>query len=199
MTRTPTRRQWLSGGTVAALATIAGCSDIVEDYDEDESPDDGEEEVPIDDVDHENHDGEVEFVGPEDGAEVSSPVDVELEATEFELQPVEDEGDQDPTPEDGAGHHHVIVDEGCVDPGYVIPHEDGYYHLEDGEEETEVELEPGEYDLCAQTGDAQHNAYDMTDEITIEVVEDDENGADDEDGDEENGTDENGDDGDDET
>lgn len=162
---------------MAGVAALAGCSGLVEDYDEDEEPDgDGGDDEAVDDVDHEQPDGDVEFVTPEDGDEVSSPVEIELDAEDFELQPAED----DEVPEDGAGHHHVLVDEDCVEPGYVIPHDDGYHHLEDGDEEIELDLEPGEYDLCAQAGDAQHNAYDMTDEITIEVADDgDENDGDD--------------------
>ena len=125
-----------------------------------------------------------------------------MEIEDFELQAVDaddgndgDDDDEADAPDDGAGHLHVIVDEGCVEPGYVIPFEDGYLHLDEGESETELDLEPGEYDLCAQAGDDQHNAYDMIEELSIEVVEDvdgaDEGSEDDEsetDDDGENGT-----------
>lgn len=167
MTRTPTRRQYLAASAVAGIAAVAGCggnSDEAEEPDENETDDE-----PVEDVNYSDPDGELAFVEPEDGAEVSSPVGIEMEVENFELQPADEEA----TPDDGAGHLHVIVDEGCVEPEYVIPQEDGFYHLSDGELETEIELEPGEHDLCAQAGDAQHNAYDMTDEITITVTEGD--------------------------
>lgn len=167
MTRTPTRRQYLTAGAMAGIAALAGCggnSDEAEEPDENETDDE-----PVEDVNYSDPDGELAFVEPEDGAEVSNPVGIEMEVENFELQPV----GEDTTAENGAGHLHVIVDEGCVEPEYVIPLEDGFYHLSDGELETELELEPGEHELCAQAGDAQHNAYDMTDEISITVTEGD--------------------------
>ncbi|QRV14407.1 DUF4399 domain-containing protein [Haloterrigena salifodinae] len=167
MTRTPTRRQYLTASAVAGVAAIAGCGG---DSNEDEGPDENEtDDEPVENVNYSDPEGELAFVDPQDGAEVSNPVGIEMEVENFELQPV----GEDTTPENGAGHLHVIVDEGCVEPEYVIPLEDGFYHLSDGELETELELEPGEHDLCAQAGDAQHNAYDMTDEISITVTEGD--------------------------
>jgi hypothetical protein len=74
-----------------------------------------------------------------------------------------------------------VTHHGCVDPEYVIPDEEGYYHLDDGSTETELDLEPGEYDLCARASDDMHAAYDLTDQITIEVVEGDGEGGNDED------------------
>lgn len=167
MTRTPTRRQYLTASAMAGIASLAGCggnSDEAEEPDENETDDE-----PVESVDYSDTEGELAFVQPEDGAEVSSPVGVEMEVENFELQPV----GEDTTPENGAGHLHVIVDEECVEPEYVIPQEDGFYHLSEGELETELELEPGQHDLCAQAADAQHNAYDMTDEISITVTEGD--------------------------
>lgn len=198
MTRTPTRRQYLATSSAAGIAAIAGCSDVIEDYEEaEETPEENSSENnsseadddPVENVDYENPEGELQLVQPEDGAQVENPVTFEMEVENFELQPAGD-GQNDETnetnetdgsgesansdsgaAEGGAGHLHVIVDEECVDPGYVIPEEDGYHHLGDGESETEIELEPGEHDICAQAGDDQHNAYEMSDEITIEVVE----------------------------
>ncbi|WP_339102954.1 DUF4399 domain-containing protein [Haloterrigena salinisoli] len=167
MTRTPTRRQYLTAGAVAGVTALAGCGD---NSTEDDGPEENEtDDEPVEDVNYTDPDGELAFVEPEDGAEVSSPVSIEMEVENFELQPADEEA----TPDDGAGHLHVIVDEGCVEPEYVIPQEDGFYHLSDGELETELELEPGEHELCAQAGDAQHNAYEMTDEISITVTEGD--------------------------
>lgn len=164
MTRTPTRRQYLTASTVAGVAALAGCSD---DSNEDEGPEENEtDDEPVENVNYSDPDGELAFVEPQDGAEVSNPVGIEMEVENFELQPV----GEDTTPENGAGHLHVMVDEGCVEPEYVIPLEDGFYHLSDGELETELELEPGEHELCAQAGDAAHLAYDMTDEISITVT-----------------------------
>ena len=188
MTRPSTRRRYLAAGVATGLAAVAGCSDLIENYDEaEETPDENssdenssdensseDPEEPVENIDYENPEGELEITEPEDGAQVESPVTFAMEVENFELQPAEADkpGDTDDasTPEGGAGHLHVIVDEGCMDPGYVIPDEDGLYHLSDGESETEIELEPGEHDICAQAGDDLHNAYAITDEITIEVT-----------------------------
>ncbi|APX00062.1 hypothetical protein CHINAEXTREME_10800 [Halobiforma lacisalsi AJ5] len=156
--------------------------------DEDESnPDDANSDPEtVDEIDHENPEGSVEFVQPEDGAEVTNPVAFEAEVEGLELEPAEEED-----PEDGTGHLHVIVDQGCVEPGYVIPQDEGYHHLGDGESEIELDLEPGEYDLCLQASDGIHNAYGLTDESTIEVLEEDdsesENESENESADDENG------------
>lgn len=177
MTRTSTRRRYLAAGVVAGLTAVAGCSNPIGDRgsgrpEENASNETGDE--PVENVDYENPEGELRLVRPEDGARVENPVTFAMEVENFELQPTEDDQNDDDeesgTAETGAGHLHVLVDQGCVDPGYVIPEEDGYYHLSDGGSETELELEPGEHEICAQAGDDQHNAYEMTDEITIEVV-----------------------------
>ena len=135
----------------------------------------------VENIDYENTDGEVSFVQPEDGDEVSSPVTIEAEVENFELRPAEEE-----EAEQGAGHLHVIVDQGCLQPEYAIPQEEGYHHLSEGETETELDLEPGEHDLCLQASDAMHLAYDMTDEITITVA-DGEGGGNESDGNETGG------------
>lgn len=169
MTRTSTRRRYLAAGVGAGIAALAGCSDLIEDFDEDEEPEEqGGDEEPVENVNYENPDGTIGFVSPKDGDAVTSPVTIEMAAESFNLQPTEEAK----SPEGGAGHLHVIVDLGCLDPGYVIPEEEGYHHLSEGGTETELDLEPGEHNLCAQAGDAQHKAYNMTDEITIEVTED---------------------------
>lgn len=124
-----------------------------------------EEQGFVEDIDYENPDGEVSFVQPGDGDQVSSPVAIEAEAENFELRPAEEEES-----EQGVGHLHVIVDHGCLEPEYTIPQEEGYHHLSEGETETEIDLEPGEHDLCLQASDDMHLAYDLTDEITIEVT-----------------------------
>lgn len=203
MSRQTTRRRYLSLGATLAVGTLAGCANGGpgeeqggENQSENEPPEDENASIGSDpenesagggnetdgnesaadeavqNVDYQNPDGSISFVSPEDGAQVSNPVAIEAEVENFELRAAEDDDG-----EDGVGHLHVIVDHGCVDPQYAIPFEEGYHHLSDAATETELELEPGEHDLCLQAGDGIHNAYALTDEITIEVSEDGEDGG----------------------
>jgi hypothetical protein len=107
------------------------------------------------------------FVSPADGAEVSSPVSVTMETDEISIVAIDDSDPDD-------GHFHLMVDVGCVDEGEPIPVEredEGYLHFGDGSTSAELDLEPGDYDLCLQVGDPGHIAHDMTDEISITVTE----------------------------
>lgn len=106
--------------------------------------------------------GSVSFVEPDDGATVSSPVSVVMQADGITIEPagevIED-----------AGHFHVMIDVGCVTPGDEIPADDQHVHFGDASTETTLELTPGEHTLCLQAGDGLHTALDATDEITITV------------------------------
>lgn len=166
-----TRRQLLVSSGTVGLVAIAGCGDPVHETD---PPEDGEGEGdetfdPDQDIDHQDVEGSVEFVQPDDGAEVTSPVSVEFDVEDLEIDAADDE------PEESRGHMHLLIDVDCVEPGELIPQgEEEYIHYSEGELEDSVELEPGEYDLCAQAGDDAHIAYDLTDEISVTVVADDE-------------------------
>ena len=104
----------------------------------------------------------VRFVTPQDGDTVTSPVQVQMEATNFTI---EEAGEV----REGAGHFHIMVYEGCLATGEIIPAAEGFNHFGMGQTETELELEPGEYTLCLQVGDGIHAAVDLVDEITITV------------------------------
>lgn len=106
----------------------------------------------------------VSFTSPEDGAEVSSPVQVEMAAEGLEIEP---SGEV----REGAGHFHIMIDTSCVTPGETIPEDDSHRHFGDGSTSAELELEPGEHELCLQAGDGAHEALDATDETTVNVTE----------------------------
>ncbi|MCL7418016.1 MAG: DUF4399 domain-containing protein [Halalkalicoccus sp.] len=142
----------------AIAASLAGC------LGDEDDPDEGDRRGSAD-TDHDNPDGEVFFVAPEDRATVTSPVEIEMGTEGFVIESVE-EGIRD-----GHGHFHVFVDVECVEPGEPIPSEEGYEHFGDGRTETELDLEPGRYELCLQAGDGAHVAYDLTDRISITVSE----------------------------
>jgi hypothetical protein len=47
--------------------------------------------------------------------------------------------------------------------------EQGYYHFGDGSTETELDLDPGTYELCVQLGDGVHMVFGQSDTIEITV------------------------------
>jgi len=101
---------------------------------------------------------------PRDGERVTSPVRVEVALEDFELGPAGSFAED-------KGHLHILVDVGCVEPGRAIGGGEGYIHLQMGEPSAEVVLEPGEHALCVQAGDGTHVALDLSDQVTIDVVE----------------------------
>jgi len=110
------------------------------------------------------------FVSPSDGDLVTSPVSVVLAADGVDLVPSD-------IPAIGEGHPHVMADIGCYETGEYIPgpsrrdEASGRFHLGDGSDSRQIELEPGTYELCVQLGDGFHTAFGETETITVTVVE----------------------------
>jgi hypothetical protein len=108
------------------------------------------------------------FVSPEDGDTVSSPFTVEFGVENVTLTEVG-------APAVGEGHLHVVADIGCYDTGEIIPgpseedEAEGRFHLGDGSDSRQIELEPGTYELCVQLADGVHTAYGQTATITVTV------------------------------
>ena len=102
-------------------------------------------------------------VAPEDGARVAGVIAVSMAAEGVTIEPAGEV-------RDGAGHFHVLVDVGCVGQGDTIPGGSGYNHFGKAQTETVLCLGPGEHSLCLQVGDGQHTAFDVTDEITVNVA-----------------------------
>ncbi|WP_331234861.1 DUF4399 domain-containing protein [Natronorarus salvus] len=194
------RRGVLLTGSAVSATALAGCLD---DDQEETEPDDGTEtdadgaddeddgEVSDDDAEDEEadddydvadqpEDASVSFVEPGDGDTVETPVHFEFETEGFELASV----DEDPAV--GEGHLHVLGEDDCYPDGEVIPgpaddleEDNEVWHLSDGSDTAEIEMDPGEYDVCVQIGDTLHRAFGETDEISITVVDEGEGEGDD--------------------
>ncbi|MDX1645189.1 MAG: DUF4399 domain-containing protein [Thermoanaerobaculia bacterium] len=109
------------------------------------------------------------FVSPEDGATVTSPVELEFGAENFTIEPVDD-GEI----HHGAGHYHIGVNTDCLDPGIVIPQAAPWVHFGDGSSEIEMQLPEGETKLTLQIGDGEHRTLEaegLCQSITVNVVE----------------------------
>ena len=147
-----------------ALSACNGDDDLPDD-----APDEDVEETDEDySIEDQPDDAAASFVSPSDGDTVSSPVEVELAAEGVELAPA------GPAVA-GEGHLHVMADIGCYETGENIPgpsdedEAEGRFHLGDGSDARELDLEPGTYELCVQLGDGLHIAYGETETITITV------------------------------
>jgi hypothetical protein len=70
---------------------------------------------------------------------------------------------------DGAGHFHVIADDGCGTKGAAVPRDADHVHFGAGQSEGMVYLEPGPHALCLQAGDGAHVALGVTDTVNVTV------------------------------
>ena len=107
----------------------------------------------------------VRFAQPDDGATVSSPFEVMMEATGLVVEPSGEIND-------GAGHFHILVDTDFVAAGEVIPTDDQHLHYGKGQTTVSLELSPGEHTLRLQFADGAHIALEgdaYRDEIVVVV------------------------------
>lgn len=109
---------------------------------------------------------QVEFLQPEDGAEVGTTFTVSFAAMNVAVEPAGEV-------REGSGHFHVLVDVPFVESGEIIPRDDAHLHFGDGALSAELTLEPGEHTLRLQFADGAHMALEgegYRDEITVTVV-----------------------------
>jgi hypothetical protein len=109
-------------------------------------------------------DPRVFFVQPKDGATVTSPVHVVFGVEGMSVAPA---GSTDPD----KGHHHLLIDQGPMQKGLVIPADEKSLHFGKGQTEADVKLTPGDHKLTMQFGDGSHRSYgpEMSQTITVHV------------------------------
>ena len=108
----------------------------------------------------------VSFVEPKDGASVVSPFTVEMRTTGVKVEPASAGVNQ------GAGHHHIVIDTELPPAGSPIPSNDGHRHFGKGQTEAVLDLPEGEHTLRLSFADGQHHPLDpaLTDTITVNVT-----------------------------
>lgn len=104
----------------------------------------------------------VSFEQPSGGAAVAGGVPLSMAADGLTI---EEAGDV----HEGAGHFHVIADDGCVKPGEVVPRDADHVHFGKGQSEGTIYLASGTHTLCLQAADGAHHALDATDTVTVDV------------------------------
>lgn len=156
------RRQLLTAAAGTGAVSLVGC---VGDGGEADT-----NETPAGDGDSSGDDGgsspTISVVQPSDGATVAPPVTISGEVSNFELVSADTE------PRVGAGHAHVLIDQGSYEVDEQIPFEDGYVHLSEGARTATLEadqLDPGEQRLTMQLANSNHVAVDASDTITVTV------------------------------
>ncbi|MCB9029591.1 MAG: DUF4399 domain-containing protein [Deltaproteobacteria bacterium] len=94
----------------------------------------------------------VGFLNLKNGETVISPVKVEMTIVGMKVGPAG-------VPENGVGHHHIIIDGTFVEAGKVIPADDHHIHFGKGQTEALVTLTPGKHTLTLQFADGIHRSY----------------------------------------
>jgi hypothetical protein len=111
---------------------------------------------------------EVYFITPQDGATVSSPVQVVFGLKGMGVAPAG-------TEKENTGHHHLLIDvetPSGMSLDEPLPADDHHKHFGGGQTETTVELAPGTHTLQLLLGDwshIPHNPPVMSQKITIAV------------------------------
>ncbi len=107
------------------------------------------------------------FIEPQDGAQVTSPFTVRMEAVGVTVEPASEGVNE------GTGHHHIIIDTDLPPGGQPIPGDDQHRHFGKGQTETTLDLPPGEHTLRLLFAQGNHVPYGppITDTVKITVVE----------------------------
>lgn len=62
-------------------------------------------------------------------------------------------------PEEGSGHHHVMIDEAALPAGTAVPADETHIHFGKGQTEATIPVAPGERTLTLQFADGLHRSY----------------------------------------
>ena len=107
----------------------------------------------------------VSFKYPQDGAKLSSPLEIEMEVEGMEIEPAGEVNE-------GKGHHHLVIDGHFIEKGVVVPANETHIHYGQGQTKVEISLEPGKHTLTLQFADGVHVSYgeEMSATVEIEIV-----------------------------
>jgi len=97
-------------------------------------------------------DQKVYFVEPADGAVITGLVKVVMGIEGMEVTPAGELVEN-------TGHHHLIINGSSVQEGEVVPKDERHIHFGNGQSETTLALEPGEYTLTLQFANGAHLSY----------------------------------------
>lgn len=165
------RRVFLGMSAGAVVGSFAGCSSnqgTGSDDGGDSTPTETPESTatPMSDETYMNgvgSDASVSLAVPSDGATLHSPT-IQWQASADGVT-IEESGEVN----EGAGHHHIMIDTDPVTPGETIPSDDQHVHYGTGQTDGVLELEPGDHTLHLQVADGSHKAMGLTDTVEVTV------------------------------
>ena len=104
----------------------------------------------------------VDFSNIKDGDKVSSPFKVIFKVSGMTVSPAGEF-------KDDSGHHHLLINQTFIEKGNTIPADQNHLHFGKGQSETEVNLNPGIYNLTLQFADGYHRSYGKALSKTIQI------------------------------
>jgi hypothetical protein len=106
----------------------------------------------------------VYFVNIKDGNKVQSPLIVEMGVIGMKVEPAG-------KPDEGKGHHHLIIDGSYVEKGMMVPKDATHLHFGKGQTTDTLILTPGTHTLTLQFANGVHESYgkDWSKTISVEV------------------------------
>ncbi len=110
-------------------------------------------------------DAKVFFKNLKNGQTVSSPLKVEMGATNISI-------DSAGAVKPNSGHFHLLIDVGdSIASGVVIPKDSTHIHFGNAQKEATITLSPGKHRLALQLADGIHRSYGskLSDAITVNV------------------------------
>lgn len=102
------------------------------------------------------------FIEPKDGAEVTSPFKVVMGVEGMTIKP-------SGGVVAGTGHHHILINQGAMRGGKVIPTDKTHLHYGKGQTEATIKLPPGDYTLTMQFADGLHRSFGKKMAHTIKI------------------------------
>lgn len=102
------------------------------------------------------------FIEPKDGAEVTSPVKVVMGMRGMTMK-------ASGKVVKGTGHHHILLNQGPMRKGKVIPTDKIHLHYGKAQTEASIKLAPGDYKLTMQFADGLHRSFGKRWAATISI------------------------------
>ena len=106
--------------------------------------------------------GRVFFIEPAAGAKVPPKFKVKMGVEGMTVSPAG-------VLQEGAGHHHLLIDRPEIAKNTVVPTSDTAIHFGKGQTETEITLKPGPHKLTLQFANGMHQSYGPEWSATINV------------------------------